>query len=125
MTRVQSSQQATVSCDSLLTGLKGNLCIHPSTLELSVNARMCKPCPNCWIVMYIDIADNGNSNRFSVIFLCHSDGIIHSHAKPLSLQPPMKYLHAPYHSFNVGLTNTMLLIGTPLVAICRSNSIHS
>ena len=65
--------------------------------------------------MYIDIVDARNSNRFSVSSLFHYYGILHLHAKPFSLEPPMPYSQASDHSVTVDLTMTMLLIGTPLV----------
>ena len=48
---VHLSQQDTVVCYYAFTGLKDTLCIQPSALELSVNAKMCDPCPICWMVM--------------------------------------------------------------------------
>ena len=51
MKRVQPIQWAMESCDYALTGSKGYLCIHPSVLELFVNAKMCEPCPSCKIFM--------------------------------------------------------------------------
>ena len=55
--RVQKIQQAMASCDSEFTGSKYVLCVKPSVLYLSVNSKMCEPCPSCWIVVYIDIFD--------------------------------------------------------------------
>ena len=46
MTRFHPIHHATVSWDSSFTGSKDALCIHPSALELSVNAKMCDPCTN-------------------------------------------------------------------------------
>ena len=51
LTSVRPSQRATASCDSAFTGSKYALCIHPSALELSVNYKMCDPCPICRMVM--------------------------------------------------------------------------
>ena len=51
LTRVQPSQRSMASCDSTLTGSNDYLCIQPSALELSTNAKMCEPCPSCSIVM--------------------------------------------------------------------------
>ena len=51
LTSVYPSQRATVSCDSAFTGSKDALCIQPSALELSVNAKICDPCPMCRMVM--------------------------------------------------------------------------
>ena len=45
LTSVYTSQCATASCDSAFTGLKDALCIQPSVMELSVNAKICDPCP--------------------------------------------------------------------------------
>ena len=90
-----------------------------------MNSKMCDPCPSCRMVMQIDIVNARNSNRFSVIFPCHSDGIIHHHTRPLALYPPIKYSQAFDHSVNDGLTNTLLLIGTPLVVTRWRNFIHS
>ena len=56
------------SCDSACTLSKDVLCIQLSALELSMNANIFEPCISCKIVMYIDIADVSNSNRFGVIF---------------------------------------------------------
>ena len=70
-------------------------------------------------------ADARNYMRFNVSFPCHKEGIIHCHAMPLSLYPPMQYLQASGHRFTDGLTNTMLLIGTLLVVTLCRNFIHS
>ena len=43
LTSVHLSHRATASWDSAFTGSKDALCIQPSALELSVNARMCEP----------------------------------------------------------------------------------
>ena len=43
LTSVHPSHRATASWDSAFTGSKDALCIHNSTLELSMNARMCDP----------------------------------------------------------------------------------
>ena len=43
LTSVHTRHRATASWDSEFTGLKDALCIQPSALELSVNARMCEP----------------------------------------------------------------------------------
>ena len=51
LTSVHPSQCATASCDSAFTGSKDVLCIQPSVMELSVNAKMCDPCPICRMVM--------------------------------------------------------------------------
>ena len=45
------SQRDTASWDSSFTGLKDALCIQPSALELSVNAKMCNSCPIFSMVM--------------------------------------------------------------------------
>ena len=45
-TRVHLSQRATASCDSEFTGSKDALCIQPIALELSVNTKICDPCPS-------------------------------------------------------------------------------
>ena len=42
LTSVHLSHRATASWESAFTGSKDALCIHPSVLELSVNARMCE-----------------------------------------------------------------------------------
>ena len=73
------------SRDYAFTGSKDALCIQPSVLELSVNAKMCDPCTSCRMVIYIDTADDRNYNRFSMNFLCHSGRILHRHSKPLSM----------------------------------------
>ena len=51
LTSVHPSQRATVSCNSEFTGLKDALCIQPSALEMSMNAKMCDPCPIFRMVM--------------------------------------------------------------------------
>ena len=124
LTRYQPSQRATESCDYVFTGSKDALCIQPSALEMYVNANICAPCPSFRIVTQIDISDTRNYNRFSVSLPCNSNVILHRHAKPLLLQPPMTYSQAPDHSDNVGLTKTMLLIWTPLVVTRWSDLIH-
>ena len=43
LTSVHPSHRATALWDSAFTVSKGYLCIHTSTLELSMNARMCEP----------------------------------------------------------------------------------
>ena len=43
LTSIHPSHRATASWDSAFTGSKDALCIQPSALELSVNARMCEP----------------------------------------------------------------------------------
>ena len=118
-------QQDTSSCDYAFTGSKYALCIQPSVLEMSVNTKMCESCPSCRMVMYIDIVDARNSNRFSVSSLFHYYGSLHHHAKTLSLEPPMPYSQASDHSVTVDLTMTMLLIGTPLVDKRWRDLIHS
>ena len=71
--------------------------------------------------------DARNSRGFNVIFTCHSKGILHRHAMPLLLYPPnpIPYSQESDHSVTDGLSTTMLLIGTPLVATCWRNNIHS
>ena len=64
LTSVHPRQRATASWDSLFTGSKDYLCIHTSELELSVNARICDPCPNLRMVVQMVNADNSNSGRF-------------------------------------------------------------
>ena len=51
MTRVQTIQRDTASCNSAFTGSKYAVCIQLIALELFVNSNMCAPCPNFWIVM--------------------------------------------------------------------------
>ena len=51
LTSVHPSQRATALWGSAFTGSKDALCIHPSALELSVNDRMCDPCPNYRMVV--------------------------------------------------------------------------
>ena len=70
-------------------------------------------------------ADDRNYRRFNMILTCHAAGILHHHARPFSLYPPMTYSQAYDHSVTDGVTNTMLLIGTPLVVTCWRNFIHS
>ena len=123
--RVQPNQQTMASCDSVFTGSKDNVCIQSITLELSVNDKTCEPFPICRIVMYIDIDDASNYNRFSVSLFFHSDGILHCHAKQLSLHPPITYSQTFDHSVTVGFTKTVLLIRPHLVVTrCRA-LIHS
>ena len=47
LTRVHPIQRATALYDSTLTGSKYALCIHTNAPELSVNSKMCDPCPSC------------------------------------------------------------------------------
>ena len=70
-------------------------------------------------------ADARNSRRFNVSFPFHASGIFHCHDRPFSLYPPMPYPQASDHSVTDDLTNTMLLIGTPLVVTCWKSFIHS
>ena len=51
LTSVHPIQRATASFDSAFTGSKDALYIQPSALEMSVNAKMCDPCPICRMVM--------------------------------------------------------------------------
>ena len=51
LTSVHPSQQATALCDSAFTGSKDALCIQPSALKLSMNSKMCEPCPIFRMVM--------------------------------------------------------------------------
>ena len=51
LTSVHPRQRDTASWDSAFTGSKYDLCIQPSALELSVNAKICDPCPIFRIVM--------------------------------------------------------------------------
>ena len=125
LTRSQPIRQATASCDSEFTRSKDALCIQPSAMEMSANTNMCEPCTNCWIVMQIDIDDSRNSDRFSVSFSCHSGGILHCYAGPLLMQPLIPYSKVSDHSVTVGMTNTMHLIGTPLVVTRCNNLIQS
>ena len=46
LTAIHPSHPATALWDYAFNGSKDALCIYPSALELSVNARMCDPCPN-------------------------------------------------------------------------------
>ena len=83
------------------------------------------PVPFFRILMYMITADASNSNRFNVNYPCHSEGIIHRHARPFLLYPPMPYSQASNHSVTDGLKKIMLLIGTLLVVTCSSNFLHS
>ena len=58
-------------------------------------------------------------------FPCHAEGILHRHARPLYLYPPIPYSQASNHIITDGLKKTMLLIGTPLVVTCWRSFIHS
>ena len=51
LTSVHPSQIANASWDYTFTGLNDALCIQPSAIELSVNDKMCNPCPICSMVM--------------------------------------------------------------------------
>ena len=51
LTIFHPSQRATASLYSVFTGSTDVLFIHPSALELSVNAKMCDPCPIYRMVM--------------------------------------------------------------------------
>ena len=85
LTSFHPIQHATTSCDSSFTGSKDAFCIQPSDLELSVNVKMCDLCPICRMVMYMVSAVARNSRRFKVSFPCHAEGILHRHARSLSL----------------------------------------
>ena len=85
LTRVQSSQQGTASCDSAYTESKDAFSIQPSAMELSMNDKMCAPCVSWLIVMYIGIDDARDYNRFSVSYPCHYYGFINCHAKTFFL----------------------------------------
>ena len=122
---VNPSQRYTAECGYEFTGSNDALCIHPSALELSVNAKMCDPCPIFSMVMYMVTADARIFRRFNVSFPCHAAGILHRHARPFLLYPPMPYSQASDHSVTDGLANTMLLVGTPLVVTCWRNFIYS
>ena len=123
--RVHPIQRDTSLCDSAFIVSKDALYIYPSALEMSVNSKMWDPCPSCRMVMQMVTANARNSRRFNVSFPCQSEGIIHRYARPLSLYPPISYSQASDHSVTGGLTNTMLLIGTPLVVTCWRYFIHS
>ena len=125
LTSAHPIQRATALYDYEFTGSKDALCIHPSALELSMNANICDHCPSCRMVIYMITDDARNSRRFNVSFQCHYERIINLHARPLSLKPPMPYSQASDHSVTYGLTSNMLLIGTPLVVTCWSTFIHS
>ena len=51
LTSVHPSQHATASWDYAFTGSKDDFCIQPSALEMSVNSKMCDPCPISRMVM--------------------------------------------------------------------------
>ena len=85
LTSFHPIQLATASFDSAFTGSKDALFIHSSVLELSMNAKMCEPCPICRMVMYMVTADANNYWRLNMSFPCHSEGIIHHYARPFSL----------------------------------------
>ena len=51
LTRVHPIQRDTEFCDSESNGSNDALCIQPSALEMSVNAKMCDTCPSCRMVM--------------------------------------------------------------------------
>ena len=51
LTSVNPSQLDSAPWDSALNGSKDALCIQPSALELSVNAKVCDPCPIFRMVM--------------------------------------------------------------------------
>ena len=123
--RVQLIQRDMALCDSASNELKDALCIQLSVVEIPVNAKMFEPCTSCMIVVQIDIVDAMYSNRFSLSFLFHSDGILHCRDKPLFLQNPMPYSQTSEHSVTVGLTKTMMLIVTSLVVTLWGNLIHS
>ena len=123
--RFHPSQWATESCYYTFAGSKYGLCVQPSVMEMYVNDKIYDPCPSSRVVMYMVTSDASNYRRFNVIFQCHDEMILHRHARPLSLYPPMSYSREYYHSVTDGLKNTMLFIGTPLVVTCRRNFIHS
>ena len=77
LTSVYTIQQATASCDHAFTGSKYALCIQPSVLEMSVNAKMCDPCTICRMFMSMVTTDARKYRRFNVSFPCHADIILH------------------------------------------------
>ena len=91
LTIVHPIQRDTASWDSAFTVSKNDLCIHPNALELSVNAKMCDPCPICRMFMEMVPYYARNSRTFNVSFPCHTAGIIHCRARPFSLYFPMPY----------------------------------
>ena len=68
----------------LLTSVHA-LCIQPSALELSMNDKMCDPCPICRMIMYMVTADARCSKRFNVSFPYQTVLILHRHDRPLLL----------------------------------------
>ena len=122
---VHPIQCATASWDSAFTGSKYALCIQSSALELFVNAKMCYPCPIFRIVMQMVTADAINFRRFNVSFPFHAAGILHCRARTFLLYPPIPYSQVLDHSVTDGLTNNMLLIGTPMLVTCWRIFIHS
>ena len=122
--RVHPSKRAAAFCYSSFTVSKDALCIQLSELELYLKDKMCKPCISYRMVMYIDITDTRDPNRFIVSLPCHSDGILHFHDNLLLLQLPIKYSQASDHSVTVALKKTVLLIGTPLEDTHWRNLIH-
>ena len=125
LTSVHPIQRATASWDSAFTGSKDTFCIQTSALELSVNSKICDPCPIYRMVVQMVTADARSSWIFNVSFPCHDAGILHRRDRTFSLYPPMPYSQASDHSVTDGFTKTMLLIGNPLVVICWRNFIHS
>ena len=125
LTSVHPIQRATALWDSVFTGSKDTLCIQPSALELYVNDKMCDPCPICRMVVYMVTADASNYRRFNVSFPCHAAWILHRHARPFLLYPPMPYSQASDHRLIDGLTKTMLFIGILLLVTCWKNFIQS
>ena len=118
-------QCTTALLDYAFTGSKDALCIQTSAMGMSVNAKMCDPCPIFRMFIYIFTVDASNSRRFNMSFPCHAEVIIHSYARPLLLQPPIPHSQASDHSVTDGLTKNMLFIGTPLLVTCWRIFIHS
>ena len=76
---------------------------------------MWDPCPSCWVVMYIDVAEASNYSRFNSRAPFHSGWMCNIHAMPLSLYPLIPYFQVLGHSVTVGILKTMLFVGNPLV----------
>ena len=113
LTSVHPSQHDTALCDSAFTGSNYALCIQKNALELSVNTKMCDPCPICSMVMYMVTADARNYRRFNMSLPCHAEGIFHPHDRPLFLYPLMPHSQASDHIVNDGLKILCCWLGTP------------
>ena len=71
------------------------------------------------------IVDSSNSRRFNVSLPCQAKGIIHHHARPLLLYPPMSYSQASEIVLLMVWQRLCCWLGPPLVVTRWRNFTHS